>query len=274
MYPLLVKAFNYAFDRLSELDVPGLPKFEERQLVFARSDAKCIKSESYLQGSYKPDLILVKWDTFKRIHKLKNATYSDSYKSNICCKSGCDNPTLSWRSVLSTVEVKRGNSKSSGKGRDKKIYTGSFQDIRGDLKEPVSSEPRRVPNMVDEEYPVYPRTPIALCFPSYSHQFQSRRHPARKARAPHPRAQIGHRPHCNKSARLDGKYTRRPGRRSEPIVTQILVGPARREGKRRAARQWGRRHKGRIDHRNKHQGFKVQSMRATRYRPLSTSPTQ
>jgi hypothetical protein len=67
MYAPLVKAFNYALDQLSELYVPGLPEFEEKhQIVFACSDAKWIMSEDYLHGSYNPDIILVKWDVFKK----------------------------------------------------------------------------------------------------------------------------------------------------------------------------------------------------------------
>jgi hypothetical protein len=106
MYLPFVKAFNYALDRLSGFDVPGLPEFQEkRQIVFARSSTRCIKSESYLQGSYKLDIILVKWDTFKRAHECNDAIYSKSYKSNICSESDCDQPSLSWRNILSTLST-------------------------------------------------------------------------------------------------------------------------------------------------------------------------
>ena len=66
MYPPLVKAFNYALDKLSEIVVPGLPPFQEsRQIVFLRTDPAHIASETYLQGSYKPDIVLLKWDFLK-----------------------------------------------------------------------------------------------------------------------------------------------------------------------------------------------------------------
>ena len=59
-HSVLIKAFNYALDRLSGITVSGLPEFqEERQIVFARSDPKRIETESYLQSSYEPDTILV-----------------------------------------------------------------------------------------------------------------------------------------------------------------------------------------------------------------------
>ncbi|KAF9643780.1 hypothetical protein BDM02DRAFT_1319862 [Thelephora ganbajun] len=67
MYSPLAKAFNYALDRLSRFQVLGLPKFQEdRQIVLIRSNAKYIESESHLQGSYKPDVVLVKRNLFRR----------------------------------------------------------------------------------------------------------------------------------------------------------------------------------------------------------------
>jgi hypothetical protein len=87
-HSVLIKAPSYALDRLSGTTVSGLPEFqEERQTVFARSDAKRIGTESYLQGSYKLDIILVKWRRFKKIHERNHVPYSD-----VCCKSGCDQP--------------------------------------------------------------------------------------------------------------------------------------------------------------------------------------
>ena len=152
MYSPLTKAFNYALDRLSKFDVPGLPEFQEnRQIVFARSAAKCIGSESYLQGSYKPDIILVKWDMFKRVHGYSYVAYSMSYESDICCESGRDQPRLSWRNLLSTLEVKCGGKKSS-KG---KAYTKDFGDLEGDLGEvrpPKSPQPAPL-KIVSEENP-------------------------------------------------------------------------------------------------------------------------
>ena len=66
-HSVLIKAFNYALDRLSGITVSGLPEFqEERQIVFARSDPKRIETESYLQSSYEPDTILVNGGGSKR----------------------------------------------------------------------------------------------------------------------------------------------------------------------------------------------------------------
>ena len=187
MYTPLIRAFNYALDQLSKFSVPGLPDFEEkRQIVFARSDAKCIESESYLQGSYKPDIVLLKWNVFKAAHQCPRVAYSSSYEDLICCKSGCDQPTLSWRNLLSTIEVKRGDSGSARKGGNKgkmekqlaeSTYTGDFSNLQGDLKvsEPPTPQQSAPPKMVSEEYPTRLRMSVPLPrLSSYSHQLQFR----------------------------------------------------------------------------------------------------
>ena len=181
MYSPLIKAFNYALDQLSKLEVPGLPEFqEERQIVFARSDAKCIESDSYLKGSYKPDIILVKWDVFKRAQLCSSFAYPESYKSYICCESSHSQPTLSWRNLLSTIEVKRGvgtsgKKKSKDKTRAKSIkseYLGGFVDLEEVLEATGPSIPSRTSKMVNEEYSVRTCSCIIhhLLLPSHSHQ--------------------------------------------------------------------------------------------------------
>ena len=184
MYSPLIKASNYALDRLSGLKVPGLPDFQEDcQIAFARSDAKCINSESYLQGSYKPDIVLVKWNLFKGVHQRAGAAYSESYELDMCCESGCEQPALSWRNLLSTVEVKRGGpgdagnvgkTQSKGKAKKKSVkseYTGDFGDLLGDLEAARPSEPPKPAplKMVDEENSTRHCASITLRFPSHSH---------------------------------------------------------------------------------------------------------
>ena len=115
MYSPLVKAWNYALDRLSKIKIPGLPDFnEERQIVFARSDARWIEPDSYFQGLYKPDIVLVRWETLKETLRERKVPYPMSYLSGMCCKSDSGQPKLNWRKVLSTVEVKRGSGMSEG----------------------------------------------------------------------------------------------------------------------------------------------------------------
>ena len=187
MYNPLIKAFNYVLDRLSKFDVPGLSEFQEkRQIVFARSDAKCIESEDYLQGSHKPDIILVKWDKFKSTYGYPKSAYAESYKRDTCCESDKVKPALSWRNILSTIEVKQGgfggastggNRRSKGKARAKLVksmYTGDFWDLEGDLGVAGSSKlPQSAPlKIVDEEFSTHSRMSIALCFSLRSHQLQ------------------------------------------------------------------------------------------------------
>ena len=79
MYDPLIKALNCALDRLSKVNVDGLPEFKkERQVVFARSKTKCIETETYLQGSYKPDIILIKWSKFKTEYEYEDYFYPES----------------------------------------------------------------------------------------------------------------------------------------------------------------------------------------------------
>jgi hypothetical protein len=138
----LVKAFNYALDRLSRLDVPGLPEFqEERQIVFACATTVRVEPNPYLESPPNPDIVLVKWNTFKWVHGCGGAAYSESYESTMCCESGWYRPRLSWLDLLSTLEVKRGGPGDAGqseKGRAKQkfvkpTYTGDFGKSGGDL---------------------------------------------------------------------------------------------------------------------------------------------
>ena len=281
MYVPLIKALNYALERLSEFDVPGLPEFDEkRQIVFARSDAKCIAAENYLQGPYKPDIILVKWNVFKTAHEYAMATYPESYQSSICCKSSASEPILSWRNLLSTIEVKRGdsggagnsgNKRSKGNAKEKSAYIGDFWSLREDLKAPGSSKlPQPAPQkIVDEEYSTRSRMSAMLrCLSLHSHQLQFRHALARELREPHPLLQIFLPSHYKRDAEIFRKPRERFRRRSETIVAQNLVGRADRRSRKI------RRQKSRRDHKSKHRRFKAQSTRATRYHLPSTLPTQ
>ena len=157
MYSPLVKAFNYALDKLSELVVPGLPPFQEsRQIVFHRTDPEHIVSETYLQGSYKPDIVLLKWDCFKTNLEYPKVPYSQSHESDLCCKSGFTKPHLSWRNVLSTLEVRLGSHRASDDDRKESgnkprarenfvKYTGDFGELGADRQTTEPSKSSRSP---------------------------------------------------------------------------------------------------------------------------------
>ena len=165
MYSPLIKALNHSLDQLSKLKVPGLPKFnKDRHIVFARSDARCIASESYLQGSYKPDIVLLRWGTFKKMQGQPQALFPISYVSDICCKSGCEQPKLNWRNLLSTVEVKLGSkAEKAGKLFLGRTYASDFEDLSAEptAAEPPTSRPPAQPTLVREGYPARSRTSIS-----------------------------------------------------------------------------------------------------------------
>jgi len=157
-------------------------------MVFVCSATTCIRSESYLQGSYKPDVVLVKWDTFKRAHERPKATYPESYRSNICHESGCNQPSLSWRNLLSTLEVKHsrlrsaadfGSGPSKGKAKRKFVqstYYGEFGDLVGLEGVPSPGAPPPIPpKMMREESLTHARKFAALHLSPWSYELQSGR---------------------------------------------------------------------------------------------------
>jgi hypothetical protein len=160
MYLPLVRAFNYALDRLSRFNVSGIPEFQEkRQIVFAHGYS--------FEGLFSPDIVLVKWNTFKWVHAREGAAYSASYESTVCCGYGYK-PYLSWRNILSTLEIKRdnpGDAGDDGKGKAKQKfvnspYTGNFGDLEGDLEMARPPKPTQSASlhMVNEGNPTRTRT--------------------------------------------------------------------------------------------------------------------
>jgi len=227
MYDPLIEAFNSALGLLSKVNVKGLPGFEKkRKIVFVRRESKPIGTETYRQGAYKPDIILI--------------------KSSMHCKSDPSKPSLGWRNILSTVEVKHSDSGGKVKARSvKSKYNAAFEDLRGDGVTESLKPPQSAPQkMVREEYPTYQCMSIALHFSSHSHQVQLRHAPAQESRIHHFRLRNG-RSHPKRGAENSTKPQRPPRR-----------GP------------------GAIDRKSKRRKFKVQSTQATRYHLPSTSPTQ
>ena len=187
MYPPLVKAFNYALDKLSEIVVPGLPPFQEsRQIVFLRTDSGHIASETYLQGSYKPDIVLLKWDFLKNNLEYPKVQYSQSHESGLCCKPGFTKPCLSWRDVLLTLEARPSPPRASSDHREEAgektrargkfvKYTGGFDELGGVRQATESSASSRSPPLetAREEYSTRSSAFIIVAYPFFcSHQVQ------------------------------------------------------------------------------------------------------
>jgi len=241
MYDSLIKALNCALDRLSKVDVDGLPEFKkERQVVFARSNTKRIETETYLQGSYEPDIILIKWSKFKTEYEYEDYPYPESYISDICCRPGRDEPPLSWRNILSTVEVRRDD--SGGVGSEGK------------------SAPQKT--VADEEYPSHRCVSVSPLLPSHSHQVQSGHALAREVKVSHLGLRIGH-SHHERGAGNCTKPTDASRRGPEAMGSQNLAGSAS-----RGRSQTNQRQKSRRDRRGKRRTFKVQSTQARRCRLL------
>lgn len=109
MYNPFVLACNYALDRLSRVNIEGLPQCTpERRIVFVRNHDRSLKSNSHQrEPQVKPDIVLLRWERFAKLVKgssTGNYSYSDSYSRDICTSRS--NFNLSWRNIRSTVEMK------------------------------------------------------------------------------------------------------------------------------------------------------------------------
>ena len=109
MYNSFVLACNYALDKLSCVNIEGLPRCSpEKQLVFVRNHDRSVKSNSHQrEPQVKPDVVLLRWERFAKLLKDSSVgvfTYPHSYAGNICTSKW--DFGLSWRNVRSTVEMK------------------------------------------------------------------------------------------------------------------------------------------------------------------------
>ena len=187
---------------------------------------------------------------------------------DICCRPSRDEPPLSWRNILSTVEVKRGDSGSVG-SEGKSPYSGDFRNLRGAETVGSSKLPQSALRTirVDEEYPSHRCVSIFFIFSSNYHQVQSGHALARKVKVSHLRLRIG-RSHPERGAENCSKPTDPSRRGPGAMESQSLAGSASRGRSRTNQRQ-----KSRGDRKGKRRTFKVQSTQARRCRLLSTSPT-
>jgi len=105
MYTPFVQAYNYALDKLSEIEVEGLPPPEPRKkVVFVGSS----EQNHQLQSQVKPDIVLLQWSFFVERLSTNSSTveYSDSYLRDFCTSKS--DLKLSWRDVRLTVKAKFG----------------------------------------------------------------------------------------------------------------------------------------------------------------------
>jgi hypothetical protein len=133
MYNPFVRACNYALDKLSEVNVGGLPAYDEKkQIVFVRNHDRAVMSGSHQRDSrVRPDIVLLQWNTFKKWRGHDDATYSRSYKDDICVSNLEFKKGLTWRKIRSTVEMKLGGF-SKRKERTKE-FKANFDDLKESL---------------------------------------------------------------------------------------------------------------------------------------------
>lgn len=168
MYSPLVKALNFALDRLSKLKVAGLPDFQDRyQVAFARIFARCAEHED--EDLRSPDIVLVKWNASKVAGGYSGATYSESHESNLCCDPSFIHSPPEWVDFLSTLEVgcfppastlgSPGDETREERGPVE--YIVDFGGLQGDPEvSPLSS----CPGMVDLERPMSTPSRMSVIF--------------------------------------------------------------------------------------------------------------
>jgi hypothetical protein len=115
MYKPFSEALNYALEMLSEINVDGLPEFEEH-IVFVPLD-EGVESDRDLEGSlFKPDIIIMSFDAacrFRNVRDTRTLTVSQ-FISKIPPKASTkkgskanSSSRVGWKDVLSAVEMKR-----------------------------------------------------------------------------------------------------------------------------------------------------------------------
>ena len=106
MYKPFSEATNYALERLSEIDVDGLPKLKTH-IAFVPCNSE-VQSERNESGSlFKPDIAVMSIDN---AYKLYGLGEHDQPKLSALIAKVPDEPppgTFTWKTVLSAVEIKR-----------------------------------------------------------------------------------------------------------------------------------------------------------------------
>jgi len=179
MYAPLSNALNYGLERLSKIDVEGLPKFEDH-IVFVPSE-KGMRSDCDPEGPlFEPDVVLMKLATacdFRKIKltrglsvsqfvgKISKRTVSKVTPSVQVAKNGppqiASIHRTGWEDILSGVEVKRNSKRKwpiletftnevtsiTNKDADEELFTSRNPD-RGTSSDISESQTRKVPALV------------------------------------------------------------------------------------------------------------------------------
>ena len=155
-------------------------------------------------------------------------TWSPTYRTYVVNPAATS--PLSWHNILSTVEVKHGDSEGKAKARSVKLpYNGGFTNLQGDEVVGSSKLPLSAPQkiVVDEEYPTHRCVSVAPLF-SHSRQVQSGHALAPEVKVSHFRLRIGH-SHPERGAENCKKPTEPFRRETGAMEPQSLVRSAIRE---------------------------------------------
>ena len=105
MYQPFAEALNYALERVSNIQVNGLPEFKSH-IAFVPCN-KGLQSNRHLAGSrFKPDLAVMSLQNARELHKLERLDRPrvSEFLSEVAEKPP---PNFGWEAILSAVELKR-----------------------------------------------------------------------------------------------------------------------------------------------------------------------
>ena len=106
MYKPFAEAMNYALERLSEIEVDGLPKFNTHIAFVPCNEG--VQSDCIVPGSsFKPDLAVMSIEDAFKWHKI-DQTHKLGLSALIGKIAGKKPPgSINWKTILSAVEMKR-----------------------------------------------------------------------------------------------------------------------------------------------------------------------
>jgi hypothetical protein len=139
-YLPLSGAMNYALERLSEIEVDGLPEFKNH-IAFVPCKERAIQTNRITPGSlFKPDIAIMSIEDAYEFYE-PGRPYAP--KRKLCelmneISQKAPSGSASWSTVLSVIEIKRGKARwaSLGVADDK----GKQLDPMGDVSDPFDEE--------------------------------------------------------------------------------------------------------------------------------------
>ena len=106
MYLPFAEAMNYALERLSDIEVNGLPKFKTH-IAFVPCNRRVQSNRTTPGSSFKPDIAIMTIQNAYEFHKLQppDTPKLSKFVGEIAEKS--PSGLTNWGAVLSAIEIKR-----------------------------------------------------------------------------------------------------------------------------------------------------------------------